>query len=115
MQPLKFKKLETVKSFIKIKANKFQNKIYKIFEKIILNRLEDFLESKNVRDIEQYGYKKSLGTDDAVLKLCHDVSCYLDSGEYCMAIFMDLSSAFDTLNRRFIGKIFSTFTIGDKR
>lgn len=73
--------------------------VNKIFEKIILNKILDFMDTMEIKNTEQYGYKKSIGTSDAILKFCHNISSYLDSGDYCIAIFMDLSSAFDTLNR----------------
>jgi len=78
--------------------------VNKIFEKIILNKILDFMDTMEIKDTEQYGYKKSLGTSDAILKFCHNISSYLDSGDYCIAIFMDLSSAFDTLNREVLLK-----------
>jgi len=73
--------------------------INKIFERIISNRILSFLDSMEVNDKEQFGYKKHIGTNEAILKFSHDVSKYLDSGDYVIVVFMDLTAAFDTLNR----------------
>jgi exonuclease III len=78
--------------------------INKIVEKIILNRLQDFMITNKINDCEQYGYKKSIGTNEAVLKFAHDVSIALDKNEYVIVVFMDLTAAFDTLDRHVLLK-----------
>ena len=78
--------------------------INKIIERIILNRLQCFMEKAEVNDNEQYGYKKNIGTSDAIQKFCHDITTYLDKRECVIVIFMDLSSAFDTLDRDILMK-----------
>lgn len=78
--------------------------INKIIERILLNRFQDFLALHDINDMEQYGYKKKIGSSDAILKFTSDVTNYLDGGEYVIAIFIDLTSAFDTLNREVLLK-----------
>lgn len=78
--------------------------INKITERIILNRLQDFMEDQGINDSEQYGYKKGIGTSDAIQKFTHDVLSHLDKNECVIVVFMDLSSAFDTLDREVLMK-----------
>ena len=73
--------------------------INKIIEKIISNRMQEFLMAKGINDSEQFGYKKKIGTNDAILKFSSQISKSLDMGEIVIVIFMDLTAAFDTLNR----------------
>ena len=46
----------------------------------------NFTESKNVRDVEKYSNKKTLGTNNAVFILCHDFSSYMDRTVLCSDI-----------------------------
>ena len=73
--------------------------INKIFERIICNRIQYFLDSNKINDKEQYGYKRNIGTNDAILRFSHEITEFLDEGNAVIVIFMDLTAAFDTLNR----------------
>ena len=46
----------------------------------------------------QYGFPKGHSADLASIELVDRVSEYLDSGKLAIAIFLDISKAFDTLN-----------------
>lgn len=76
--------------------------INKIVEKVIINRMQEFLTTNGINDKEQYGFKKQIGTNDAILKLSNQLSIFLDRGECVIIIFMDLTSAFDTLKREIL-------------
>ena len=50
----------------------------------------------------QYGYRKAHSTELAALELADRISQYLDKGEIPIAIFLDLSKAFDTLDHKIL-------------
>jgi len=47
---------------------------------------------------KQFGFRKQYCTTDAVTKLISDIWKYLDTKESMLAIYCDLSRAFDTIN-----------------
>ncbi|KAG7310900.1 hypothetical protein JYU34_003732 [Plutella xylostella] len=70
----------------------------KILERIINNRLINYLESENLLSCNQYGFRKGRSTADAVSDLTDHIVRGLDAGEKCLAIFLDLAKAFDTVS-----------------
>lgn len=72
--------------------------ISKLLEKIINSRLIKYLEDKNIISDNQFGFRKGKSTDDAVSTLTNFIAQKLDEGKKCIAIFLDLAKAFDTVS-----------------
>lgn len=72
--------------------------ISKIIEKIINNRLINFLSKYNIISQSQYGFRKKLSTEDAILDLISTITKEVDKGNKCLAVFLDLKKAFDTVS-----------------
>lgn len=70
----------------------------KILEKIVNDRLVDYLESNKLLSDHQYGFRRGMSTDDAVSNLVNYVSTKLDEGNKCISLFLDLAKAFDTVS-----------------
>ena len=73
--------------------------INKIFEKLIYNRLNNFFEKYNIIQETQFGFRKGYSTDMAVSKFYEDTLLNLDNNISTCAILLDLSKAFDSVNR----------------
>jgi hypothetical protein len=73
------------------------NVFSKIFEKAIKTRLVNYLEENNLLPISQYGFRKGLGTEDALANLTKDIYDNLDNHNKTIGIFLDLSKAFDSI------------------
>ncbi|GFW00860.1 probable RNA-directed DNA polymerase from transposon BS [Trichonephila clavipes] len=89
----------------------------KLMEKIILERLTYYLNYNDLLSIEQYGFKRGHSTADQILYFGQRVrdSQNLRPSHHTVAVFLDLSKAFDRVWRnKLIIKLFNTFGIRDR-
>lgn len=70
----------------------------KILESIINRRLSKYLEERNLLSQQQFGFRRNKSTSDAVGELTDHVVRSLDNGDKCLAVFLDLAKAFDTVS-----------------
>ena len=76
--------------------------ISKILEKIIHQRLYDFLNCNNLLIPNQFGFRKSHSTDHAIIQLYDKIINSFSKKEHAISIFMDLSKAFDTIDHKIL-------------
>ena len=74
----------------------------KIAEKLIHKRLVTFLEKNNILYSNQYGFRSGHSTINAVTKFVVDCIKSMDDKESTLAVFLDLSKAFDTIDHRLL-------------
>ena len=72
--------------------------ISKIFEKIVYNQLYNFFDQHNLFFSSQYGFRQDHSTEFATLELTNKIHEHLNNGLNPIAVYMDLSKAFDTIN-----------------
>ena len=70
----------------------------KVLERIVYNRLFDYLIKHEILHTSQYGFQPNLSTELAILELQDRITKILNNNECCVGVFMDLSKAFDTLD-----------------
>ena len=73
------------------------NVFSKIFEKLMKLYLLEFSHSKNIFDPNQYGFRKGLGTQDALIDFSKQLYNELDKSNSVLSIFIDFTKAFDTV------------------
>ena len=71
--------------------------ISKLLEKVIYKRTYGFFEEQNVLNNSQYGFRSKHSCEHAIAELLGEVVKHKYQGEFTVAIFLDLSKAFDTL------------------
>ena len=69
----------------------------KVLEKIVYNQLFAYLSDKELFYPSQYGFRRGHSTELAATELMDLIIQKLDAGKLPLAIFLDLSKAFDTL------------------
>lgn len=69
----------------------------KILEKIMNSQLSKYLEINKLLSSSQYGFRSGVSTADAVNKLTDYIFQNLDKNMKCIAVFLDLAKAFDTV------------------
>ena len=70
----------------------------KIFERLFLTQMMDFIDKHKFIDKEQFGFQKKKSATDTVLELVGTVSSKLDQNEETVAIFLDLAKAFNSIS-----------------
>lgn len=83
----------------------------KLFEKAYYIRLSNFLHAENLLTNNQFGFRKGMSTQDAVLSLCNFVLNKLDLKHKTATIFFDLTRAFDTVNHELLADKLSKYGI----
>lgn len=84
--------------------------VSKVLEKIVHHRLMDFLTSCNILSPLQFGFRPGCSTIDAVCKFVSDVLESLDKRQHTLAVLLDLSKAFDTIDHEIL--IYKLFHCG---
>ena len=72
--------------------------VNKIIEKIMHERLYNFLEKYNIIYILQYGFRKGHSTNHCLFDLTESIRKAIDGNKFAVGVFVDLQKAFDTVN-----------------
>ena len=76
----------------------------KIFEKLIHVRLSDHIRQKKILSNSQYGFRKGHSTSHGITELQNKVIENLEQKRICAVLFIDLKSAFDTIDHEILSK-----------
>ena len=76
--------------------------ISKIFERIVFNQLYNYFVLNKLLYYSQHGFRKLHSTETATLEFTDKIIQHLDSGNLPVAIFIDLSKAFDTIDHQIL-------------
>jgi len=71
----------------------------KVFDGIIYDRLEKYFNVHGLLCDSQFGFRKDKNTEMACISLIDKILPVFDRGLYCIAVFLDFSSCFDTISR----------------
>jgi Reverse transcriptase (RNA-dependent DNA polymerase)/Endonuclease-reverse transcriptase len=82
------------------------NSFSKIFEKIILKRMESFISKCNILVDQQYGFRAKHSTEQALMELINKITDHIDNKKYVVCIAVDIQKAFDSLHHKtLLGKL----------
>lgn len=70
----------------------------KVFEKIMGNRIINFMNKTKQLTYSQHAYQKSRSTQTAIFQFINQINSILESGHIPLGLFFDLSKAYDTLD-----------------
>ena len=72
--------------------------ISKVFEKIVYTQVYDYMNENDLLFKSQYGFRKLHSTELAALEITDKIFNNLDNNQLPLAIYLDLSKAFDTID-----------------
>lgn len=70
----------------------------KVIEKMLNFRLLNYLTEFDIISPYQFGFRRGISTEDAVTSITKHITKHLDKGTKCIAVFLDLKKAFDTVS-----------------
>ena len=70
----------------------------KLFEKMILQRLDSWVESNHLLSDTQYGFRRGKGTNDCLALLASDIRVAFERKEQTASVFLDIKGAFDSVS-----------------
>ena len=76
--------------------------INKIFEKLLHARLNDFITKHQILENNQYGFRKKHSTSHGITHLHETILESIEKKKVCVALFIDLKSAFDTIDHQIL-------------
>ena len=74
----------------------------KVFESVMYERLLNHLTVHNIIIPQQFGFRRKLSPQMALVSLIEKLTHSLDMNEYAVGIFLDLSKAFDSMNHQIL-------------
>ena len=74
----------------------------KILERIICNRLYNYLNKNEILNDKLFGFQAGHSTEHAILELIDEVSNAFDNNNFVLEVFIDLSKAFYTANHNIL-------------
>ena len=70
----------------------------KVFEKALYIRLTEHFNTNKLLVGNQFGFRKGIATEDAILKITNEILNALNNKTMASSIFCDLKKAFDFVN-----------------
>jgi len=74
----------------------------KVFEKLVYNRLTNYLTKCSILYKHQYGFRSNHSTSLAILEMIDKITDAMDQNKFSIGVFIDLSKAFDTINHKIL-------------
>ena len=74
----------------------------KVLEKVVYNRLYDYITKNDIFYKKQFGFQKNNSTFHAILSLTDSILSSFENNEFVLGIFIDLAKAFDTVNHQIL-------------
>ena len=75
-----------------------------LFERIMCNRLIEFINKYDILYKYQFGFRGGMGTNTAMIILIDKIVSALDNSDSIIGVFLDFSKAFDTVDHTIILK-----------
>ena len=74
----------------------------KIYERLIYNRILEFIDKHEIFSNNQFGFRKKYSTSHAINSLVNQFHDSVENNQFMIGLFIDLSRAFDTLSHKIL-------------
>ena len=90
------------------------NHLTKIFERVLKKALVKHLESNNLLNVTQHGFRKGRSTVTQLLRYYDSILSMLEKGHKVDSIYVDFSKAYDKVDHNILLKKIKSLNIGEK-
>ena len=101
-QVLPFYKTDDPHNFKNYRPISLLPSLSKILERAVHNRLNKYLTTHKLLSPSQFGFRKNLSTENAIVEFQDRLVKQLSRGNLGLGVFLDLSKAFDTLDHNIL-------------
>lgn len=74
----------------------------KLLERLLFNRLYNYLSTNDLLTDNQFGFRKKISTEMAIIIAIDLITKAIDKKEHVIGLFLDLRKAFDTVNKEIL-------------
>ena len=85
-----------------------------MLEQVMYNRLQKYVKDLNILYDKQFGFQTGHSTDHAIAQLVDQLYEALEKIKYTLAVFIDLSNAFATVDHSILLRKLELFGISDR-
>ena len=85
-----------------------------ILERLMYNRLYKYLKENNILYEKQFGFQGGYSTSDVIVQSVDKIFDSFEKQQFTLGVFIDLSKAFDTVDRSILLKKLKLYGITDK-
>ena len=83
----------------------------KVLERIMCNRLYEYFMNNNLLHENQFCFQINNSTEHAILQFTRDIAQNFDNGKFTLCVFIELSTAFDTVDHQILLKKLKHFGV----
>lgn len=95
-------KVENPKSPNETRPIGIQTVLIKLFDKIVLKQLSDYIYENNIMSPTQFGFRPGLSTSHALVAMTDFIYSELDKNKFCIILSLDIVKAYDKLQRQIL-------------
>lgn len=86
----------------------------KIFEQLLKQRLEFYIESNHILPSNQFGFRRGFSSRESLGHLFIDINMALSENKHVICVFLDIVGAFNNVNHSLLSSVLTSLALPEK-